>query len=84
MATRFQGPSGEPNLGVGVVAHRTRLGKVIEAIFLATKRRIYITMASLCVVSGTVALTTPSQSLLARLMLAISEAFLGKHSGLSA
>jgi len=53
-----------------------RLGGVLESVFLGTKRRIYFTMVGLCVVSGTVALLAPPETLFARLALAVSESFL--------
>lgn len=58
------------------MARRTRVGQIAESVFLSTKRRIYVTMAVLCAVFGSVALIVPSEDLFARLALAVSESFL--------
>ena len=55
---------------------RMGLAEVLEAVFLGTKRRIYLTMTGLCVGFGIVALVIPQGTLFARVALAVSESFL--------
>ena len=61
---------------VGQAARKTKAREVAESFFLSTKKRIYMTTATLCAAFGAVAFTVTSTSLLSRLALAVSESLL--------